>query len=319
MAAYSPIAIRVFGAPHIRLALKLFFVTSFVLSRCNFNIHIFDPEPFLIKRLNRVHLRVVRRIANKINGVNECLCTNQEARRIIGVPSIDCILTRARIRYAVRLARSDQLILRSLIWNNGVPTKWARRIKQDVKLLKLPFVIGDDLQETWDWMCFAPMGQITQAIEQIFWDTSVADPFIETGDGDSIPKTETVFQCNFCDGDKARQFMSLKALQSHQRVVHKVLSPMRAYADESGTCPVCSTCFRSRLRLLAHLCDSRRPTCRDACFSRDITPLTETRVVELDKLDRLARTEARRAGHSHAISRGHAFDSKGAVVGRALE
>ena len=241
------------------------------------------------------------------------------------MPSIDCILTRARLRYAVRLARSDQHVLRSLVWNTGVPTKWARQIQRDILLLRVHCAREGDLDAAWHWMTSAPIEETNQATEQIFWDSSVADPEIPIAPTDGRCSETAVepsaglpvLTCSFCVSSN-KQFLSLKAPQSHQRVVHNILSPMRAYADSDGTCPVCKTCFRTRLRLLAHLCDSRRPRCRDACFGSDITPLCEERVKELDELDRGARRAARRSGHTHPLAVGAATRADGTAIGRAV-
>ena len=40
------------------------------------NLHISVPRPWLLKRLNRVHMRVLRRIAGCINGVDTDVLVN---------------------------------------------------------------------------------------------------------------------------------------------------------------------------------------------------------------------------------------------------
>eukprot|EP00973_Karenia_brevis_P028821 3974320-Karenia_brevis.AAC.1 len=84
-------------------------------------------------------------------------------------------------------------------------------------------------------------------------------------------------------------FATAKALASHQRVVHGVRSPMRAFADAHGECPVCKSKYGTRLRLLAHLSDSRRPRCRNDLLSGQYPTLTDERIKELDAIDRVAR------------------------------
>ena len=81
-------------------------------------------------------------------------------------------------------------------------------------------------------------------------------------------------------------------------------------------CGACGTNFRTRLRLLDHLSDSRRTHCRDVCDSGTVTKLSNERVEELDELDRVARTSARQSGHSHEIAQLPALSSNGRVVGR---
>eukprot|EP00973_Karenia_brevis_P041578 5752862-Karenia_brevis.AAC.1 len=78
------------------------------------------------------------------------------------------------------------------------------------------------------------------------------------------------------------------------------------------------TCERStRLRLLAHLSDSRRDTCWKLIITSpgDFQKLSEDQVKELDDADCEARREARRAGHTHAIAQGAATTCTGKVVG----
>ena len=139
-----------------------------------------------------------------------------------------------------------------------------------------------------------------------------------------MPPSEQSFCCQACvtggmgTNRAAPQFRTLKALQAHQRVKHGIRSPMRFYAPHSGICPACFTNFRHRLRLLSHLCDSRRPRCRDRCLdpSNGIVPLHVDEVAKLDLADRSARTAAAKHGHSHMIAEGEAIRADGRVVGR---
>ena len=66
MASYSPLAVKVFGNRRIRTRLKIALMRSLVLSRSCLNLHISVPRPLLLKRLNRVHMRVLRRMVNLI-------------------------------------------------------------------------------------------------------------------------------------------------------------------------------------------------------------------------------------------------------------
>ena len=118
----------------------------------------------------------------------------------------------------------------------------------------------------WDVLLHTPGGEWKDATSNIFWDESAADPSVEiVGAGGSVLSAQICccFACVAGDEERsaAPQFKSLKALQSHQRVKHGIRSPMRFFASGSGVCPACHTNFRQRLRLLAHLCDSRRPIC----------------------------------------------------------
>ena len=63
--------------------------------------------------------------------------------------------------------------------------------------------------------------------------------------------------CTLCSAPRPA-FSSAKALASHQRTRHAVRNPMRAFADASAVCQCCGNYYGTRLRLLAHLSDSRR-------------------------------------------------------------
>ena len=65
------------------------------------------------------------------------------------------------------------------------------------------------------------------------------------------------FVCEHC----ADAFASVRALKSHARRKHGARIEQRFYADADGLCQVCHAQFGSRLRLIAHLSDRRRPKC----------------------------------------------------------
>eukprot|EP00959_Pyramimonas_sp_CCMP1952_P423052 8861964-Pyramimonas_sp.AAC.1 len=59
---------------------------------------------------------------------------------------------------------------------------------------------------------------------------------------------------------------------------------MRCHLPDSK-CPACGTDFAQRLRLIAHVSDSRRPKCRDWILSR-CPRLPDSEVAKLDEVDR---------------------------------
>ena len=75
----------------------------------------------------------------------------------------------------------------------------------------------------------------------------------------------------------------------------------------------------TRLRLLAHLSDSRRPRCRDELLSGFHLPLSAEETAELDAKDTEAKREAARSGHSHVIAAGAARTRDGKLLGRVSE
>ena len=100
-AAYVPIAMKVFGSSGLDVALKLVFLCSLVMSRLPFNLHIIVPTPRFIKTINFVYMRVLRRIAGCIR-FKRCE-SDLEVRRRLKVPSMECLLARARLRYVRRI------------------------------------------------------------------------------------------------------------------------------------------------------------------------------------------------------------------------
>ena len=101
MASYSPLAVKVFGNRWIKTWLKMALMRSLVLSRSCFNLHVSVPRPWLLKRSNRVHMRVLRRIAGCMvdtDGGGQPHHSNRAVRQMLDEPSIDCIAARTRLK-----------------------------------------------------------------------------------------------------------------------------------------------------------------------------------------------------------------------------
>eukprot|EP00973_Karenia_brevis_P007924 1074663-Karenia_brevis.AAC.1 len=124
------------------------------------------------------------------------------------------------------------------------------------------------------------------------------------------------FYCELCPMPHPA-FKSNKALMSHKRVCHGCRSEMRFYATSSGVCPACGTCFNTRLRLLAHLVDSRRDRCRNLILHGNFDRIPDVEVQRLDNLDKISRRDARRAGHTHELATCPARRADGRIIGRA--
>ena len=140
MASYSPLAVKLFGNRRIRTWLKMALMRSLLLRRSCFNLHISVPRPWLLKRLNRVHMRVLRRIAGCINGIDtdgvgQPHQSNRAVRQMLGEPSIDCTAARARLKYWRRVMTLGPSMLRTLVWNKGRPTEWALQMHKDLEAL----------------------------------------------------------------------------------------------------------------------------------------------------------------------------------------
>jgi len=123
----------------------------------------------------------------------------------------------------------------------------------------------------------------------------------------------STFACDKCE----TAFASSRALQSHIRIKHKVRCLQRLYAGSSGVCSVCKTIFNTRLRLIAHLSDTRRDKCwcEIRAHPRKYKPLSAELVADLDEKDKVSRPDAQKQGKSHPTAVGSARTSGGKLVG----
>ena len=238
-------------------------------------------------------------------------------RRKIGQPSIDSLVLQRRLEYYPRLARRKPAALLALLQANAsdkcIP--WASQALHDMEFvadtvssiaLPRPAVVPEAwlhvmLQDTEGW---------SRAVQCCTYLHSVLDPVASS----DRPAAAFVFACKLCANPQPA-FSSGKALASHQRTMHGIRSPMRLYADSHGICPNCGTLFHTRLRLLAHLTDSRRPRCRLAILNGDYTPLSANRVQELDVLDTAARRDSHKLGQTHPIAIQSARTALGLRIG----
>ena len=219
MAPCSPLAVKVFGNRRIRTWLKMTLMRPLVLSRSSFNLHISVPRLWLLKRLNRVHMRVLRLIAGCINavdtdGVGQPHHSNRAVRQMLGEPSIDCIAARARFNYWRRVMTSGPSMLRALVWNKGRQTEWALQVRKDLEALACQ-VSGHLTPEEMSRMAInSTDAQWDTVVRQLFWDTSCVDPVRHV-----VTITSSSITCTECIGTtgETRQFMSVKALSCHQR------------------------------------------------------------------------------------------------------
>ena len=123
-----------------------------------------------------------------------------------------------------------------------------------------------------------------------------------------------VFKCDECVSSKC--LATEQALLQHKRIAHKWRDPILKFIDGSGTCPICRTCFVTRLRVLAHVTGKRRDKCRRLILDGDLPTLTDEQLANLEGADREARNEARKLGRTHAIACNSARLVNGKRVGR---
>ena len=96
-------------------------------------------------------------------------------------------------------------------------------------------------------------------------------------------------------------FDSQRALDSHVRAKHKIRCDIRTYVGDTTVCPACSTKFSSRVGLITHLSDKRRPQyparVREVC-----APISDELASQLDEIDKASRRDAQRKGYSHPLA-----------------
>ena len=117
------------------------------------------------------------------------------------------------------------------------------------------------------------------------------------------------FCCNICAGAgvPCRAFKSEKDLQQHQRIKHKMRSPIPQFIDDSGICPACGVILQSRVKVIVHACETRcrgksKVRCRDVILSGAVPAIAVDDFVMLEERDRNIRKTAKRKGFTHVRS-----------------
>jgi hypothetical protein len=317
LCAYVPLAMKIFGSPVVSAGLKMKFMWSLILSRLLFNVHILVPTAQYTRRLNGVYMRVLRRIADKCR-FERTIC-DAEVRKMLHMPSLDCIIMRSRLRYLSRVLRSQPPALLALLSSRprSSTLPWTKLILLDMQTLRervsLCSWLPDPATNPGEWTAF-----ITKAPR--VWSLAVSTLHFGESTCDRTPPPKQIAidaiaqhvctECHVC-------FSTQKGLKAHQRTKHGLRVPQRYFADKAGYCQVCGTCFHTRLRLLAHLCDTRRAQCwsRFCTDPASYTKLSQQQVDFLDQIDQDMRKQARKRGHTHAIAVGSAKSADGKRIG----
>ena len=316
MAAYAPLAYKLFGSRLIQQRYRLLFLRSLVLSRLLHNMHIFSLHPRALKRLNGVWMRGLRRILGDMRFSSDVSFTDLEVRRQLGADSIDCILLVARMLYLGRVVRerprSPLAVLHMRC--SGKPLPWVEHVRRDAAFLVtegfLPDMPAFDADPDKWVQKMATRDSWKSALDSVHFAESACDTVkVESSLASGRALT---FECPQC----ACAFASARARDSHIRAKHGVRSPFRERIATS-ICPCCGVDFRQRVRLLNHLGDKRRPRC--ATFVLAHCPLlSPERVASLDQDDRLARRSAQRAGRSQIRAVEPALRADGRVCGVSI-
>ena len=307
LAAYSPIAMKVFGSPQLKIDLKQWMFTTLVMSRLMFNLHVVVPSRRFLIILNDVYLRGHRRMHDACR-INEECESDLMFRVRTGTPSIDCLLCRARLRYLGRMARSHPPALMALLRQrvNGLRPAWLDLVVSDMTRMRkivarcacLP--PPEDDPESWLRRAATDPRSWNQDIAVMFYTDSICDR-------EAVPDISTQvrpFACPRC----SFAFSSEKQLALHMNRHHGIRCEQRLYAaansDGTATCQVCETTFSGRIALVKHLCDKRRDSCWKTISSsrNQYRRLSEQQATQLDEVDRVHRKNARNMGHSHPVS-----------------
>ena len=315
--SYGPLASKVFGSAVVNASLKIWLLYSLVLSRLLFNVHVVVPTRRFLKVLNGLYMRVLRRIGDAPRfGHSD---TDLEIRMRLMQPSVDCLVMRPRLRYLGRLVRNSPPTLLALLAARpgGASLPWVTLLVSDLGKLRALVALCSALPPPEGvadaWVTFISESPVrwANAVSMLYFTDSCCD----RGGAAPVGGGTRPFSCHECDAC----FATARARDQHLRIRHHVRCLQWSYAGADATCPVCCTVFGSRLRLLSHLCDSRRAACWEAMRASPARypPLPQKKVAELDELDKVQRRDAQRQGLSHAPAQGPARRADGRVVGRA--
>ena len=247
------------GNSGLYLALKLNYFQSLILSKLLFNSHVRVLAAKEVSFLNTLFMRVLRRVADASRYGPGC-DSDKSVREMTGYPSIDCIIQRRRLLYVARLVRAGPKPLIALLSardaKGEVALPWTKQLNADfhnlyINVEKVREILPEPSAAN-EWFCFMQEHPLEWAryVSLLSYSHSVCDRVVAP----SMDKSPTAMPCEICPAPHPA-FRSQKALCQHQRVAHGVKSEVRFYADSSGTCGSCGTCFQTRLRLLAHLSD----------------------------------------------------------------
>ena len=134
---------------------------------------------------------------------------------------------------------------------------------------------------------------------------------------DAPPETRP-HVCSLCISACSASFPTAQPLAQHMRIKHEKRSSIQNYVDDSGVCPCCCTNFVTRIRVIAHLSDTRvsRCRCRIAILNGEIVPeIHPSIVVKLNSRDRELKKLAYKEGHTHVLAAKSARCASGKRIG----
>ena len=310
MTAYVPLSYKVFGIMRIQCDVRLSLFMSLVVSRLVHNVHTWSAlTASAYQRLNSVYMRGLRRIAGACNFGQSGACTNVQVRQSLNAPSLQCIIIRRRLQLFASLVTNGPEHLLALLSCSraGSALPWVRTIVSDLCLLQQHLSprlddLGDPRSNADQWHRFIIRWPHiwSQYVEVLHITSMGMDRQLNCVPMCShIAKAEDLHVCHVCN----RSFHSNKALMSHQRACHGVLSTMLPLISESLRCPVCLTKFSTHASILAPLNEKRLRgkriiNCHLVIKSGIVRPSDDWKCQKTRRAARSERSAARKRGLS---------------------
>ncbi|CAK0829298.1 unnamed protein product, partial [Prorocentrum cordatum] len=262
MESCAPVVFKLYGNPNVSWHHKKSFLRSLFLSRELFNVHITVPSARDMVTYNTCYMRTLRRIVGDTRFSSDTEHTDIEVRRLLDMPSVDCLISCARLAYVKRLlSLAPRALLGLLQLRRGERRlPWVRQLAQDCNSLRDRGLVPDTLPPFFDdpdgWHQFILSSSWSDAHESFHYFESATDRVQNAQPADG--ERQLAHKCHRYQ----RSFAPKRALDSQARAKHgdRLLIPCKVAAS---TCPCCGTDFRDRLRLIAPSSDRRRPKCQD--------------------------------------------------------
>ena len=278
--------------------LKFHLMQSLVLSRLLYCAHLVVPTAAWMRKLQAVQVRVLRRIAGETAHCHT-VHSDRQIRELLGQPSVDCMLMRARLAYLKRLVVNSPPKLCALLFARPVgkrlpwvelvaaDMRWLRRSVAHAEIAGLP--CPDEAPMAWLEAVRGP--RWADCVSRAFFTSSIVDPRVAVADGEAGPVP--AFKCPTCE----RAFPSDRQLAGHRQRAHGWRREENAFIDDSACCPVCMKRFADRMAVLDHV---RKGTCGAALLAAgaEYRRVPSERLEQLEDRDRRLRLQARHDGRT---------------------
>ena len=238
--------------------------------------------------------------------------SDESVRRLIGLPSADCLVRKARLRYLPRFLAGGLPAL-NLVLSAGGPggrnLPWIDTVINDFAVLKNFLArklseMPNPKEEPNAWWSFIfRFPKEWKQLVSLYHEMRDDDCHSPDPDTDAAQHESVCFSCELCEST----FASAKARDQHVRIKHKLNISVYDHVPNSTVCGICGTIFGHRRGLVAHLSDKRirsrvRGTSCGLEFLRKLPPALPPDVIrELRAHDNAAVKLALKEGHTHAL------------------